>query len=240
MASSESLTFSSSSGHPSSRALATLSSHPLAPGTVVTRPLGFSRPLIQPTACICGSMISGKRAHLQMIAAFCVESGSAGRPSACQLAVRAASVSRFIGSKPSVSGIERAIMSGFHFSSTSMSRNSREKGAMYATKDDESSTSPTKRRIFSSSKDTSFFQRTPSDDRPLTRRLARLARFCVASALATSAFFSLVAFSSCDVRSAIFASSAATCARTPASFLLAAARSASAWLSFARLGATSR
>ncbi len=78
---------SSSSGTPTTSALVTLLSQPLAPGTVVTRPLGFSRPLIHATACICGLMMSGKRAHLQMIDAFCVESGSAGSASACQPAV---------------------------------------------------------------------------------------------------------------------------------------------------------
>jgi hypothetical protein len=82
--------------------------------------LGFSRPLIHATACICGSMMSGKRAHLWMLDAFCVESGSAGSPSACQPAVFDESVSRFIGStcsrfigsKPAVSGTPRASMSG--------------------------------------------------------------------------------------------------------------------------------
>jgi hypothetical protein len=74
--------------------------------------LGFSRPLIHATACICGSMMSVKRAHLRMIDAFCVECGSAGSPSACQPAVFDESVSRFIGSKPAVSGTPRASMSG--------------------------------------------------------------------------------------------------------------------------------
>mmetsp|Transcript_33640 Transcript_33640/g.92175 ORF Transcript_33640/g.92175 Transcript_33640/m.92175 type:complete len:241 (-) Transcript_33640:1875-2597(-) len=240
MASIESFMFSSSSGKPSSSPCTTLSSQPLAPGTVMISPLGFSRPIIHFTACICGSMMSGKRAHMQMIAAFCVESGSAGSPSAFHPAVFEASVSSAIGSKFSVIGMERVTASGRHFSLTSWSRNSRAKGAMYATNDDESSTSPTSSRIFSSRAPTSFVQRTPSLDRPLTRRLARLARFCVASALATSSFFSLVAVSSCSESCAILALIAATCARTLASFLLAAASSASAAASLARFGATSR
>mmetsp|Transcript_78518 Transcript_78518/g.156067 ORF Transcript_78518/g.156067 Transcript_78518/m.156067 type:complete len:224 (-) Transcript_78518:3413-4084(-) len=196
MASITSFMFSSSNGTPSSIARTTLSSQPLAPGTVVINPLAFSRPIIHLTACICGSMMSGNRAHLQMIEAFCVESGSAGRPSDRQPAVFDASVSRVIGSKPPVIGIPRATASGRHFSPMSSSRNSREKGAMYATKEEESITSPTSSRIFSSSEATSDSQRTPSLERPLTRRIAKLARFCVASALATSAFFSVVASSS--------------------------------------------
>jgi hypothetical protein len=185
-------------------------------------------------------MISGKRAHWQMIAAFCVESGSAGSPSARQPAVFEASVSSDMGSKPSVSGMARAMTSGVHFSLTRSSRKAREKGAMYATKEEESITSPTSSRILLSSDATSLVQRTPSSWRPLTRRVARLARFCVPSALATSSFFSVIAASSCELSSAIFASSAATCARTTVSFLLAAASSASAAASLARLGATSR
>ena len=37
--------------------------------------------MIHAVACSCGSMISGKREHLVMIAAFWLESGSAGSPS---------------------------------------------------------------------------------------------------------------------------------------------------------------
>ena len=47
-----------------------------------------------------------------------------------------------------------------------------------------------RRRICSLSLPTSSFQRLPSELRPLTRRSARFARFCVASALVTSAFIS--------------------------------------------------
>ena len=54
----------------------------------------------------------------------------------------------------------------------------------------EFSTSPTSKRICSLSLPTSSFQRLPSELRPLTRRSARFARFCVASALVTSAFIS--------------------------------------------------
>ena len=52
------------------------------PGTVAIRPLGSSRPRIHTTACSCGSMISGHRFALVRMAAFSVETRSAGRNSA--------------------------------------------------------------------------------------------------------------------------------------------------------------
>ena len=166
-------------------------------------------------------MISGKRAHLTMIAAFSVESGSAGSPSVRQPAVIEASVSRSIGLKPSVEGILRSTMSGIHLPAHRSLRKVALKGAMYAMKEEETITSPTSTRSLSSSCATFSVQRTPSSLRPLTSRVARLARICVFSALATSSFFSLVESSSCLASSALRSSSDCTCARTAASFLLA-------------------
>ena len=75
-------------------------------------------------------MMRGKRAALTMMAAFSVESGSAGRPSVRQPAVVEASVSRSIGLKPSVDGILRSTMSGIHLPDQRSARKLALKGAM--------------------------------------------------------------------------------------------------------------
>eukprot|EP00965_Chrysotila_dentata_P105368 3479958-Pleurochrysis_carterae.AAC.2 len=75
-------------------------------------------------------MMSGKREHLVMMAAFSEESGSAGRPCVRHSATTEGSVSSCIGWKSGVSGMERLITSGVQFSPIKRLRKSELKGAM--------------------------------------------------------------------------------------------------------------
>mmetsp|Transcript_24279 Transcript_24279/g.61130 ORF Transcript_24279/g.61130 Transcript_24279/m.61130 type:complete len:286 (+) Transcript_24279:3014-3871(+) len=188
--------------------------------------------------CSWGSMRSGQRLQLAMMAPFCTDTESVGRPCPFQTATSASSHSMARGTMPSVMGILRSVMSLIHWSNTSELRYLALKAPMYDTKAEATSTSPTYWASCTSKLLTASVQRTFSSARPLTRRLAISAFLCVLSAAAMASFFSCVAVSNCWLSSASLASRAATWARTPASLVLASSSlvlaSARSW----RLGST--
>lgn len=100
-------------------------------------------PPSQQRTCSCGSIMSGQRAALVMMAPFSIDSGSVGRPSLPQRARAASSASSASGETPLVMGMARASRSGRQACSTSWPRSGELKGPAYETNDAASSTSPT-------------------------------------------------------------------------------------------------
>mmetsp|Transcript_21858 Transcript_21858/g.35402 ORF Transcript_21858/g.35402 Transcript_21858/m.35402 type:complete len:207 (+) Transcript_21858:3953-4573(+) len=194
--------------------------------------------LIHRMPCSCGSIISAQRAAEVMMAPFWIDSGSVGRPSIPHCALRASVERTSRGTTPAVIGISRSIMSGNHFSCTRASRNLELNGPAYDTKEDDTRTSPTNFASAMAKDSMAAPHRLFSPDRPLTRRSASSAFFCVLAAVATALFLSSVAFIRFSSRFATRACSSATLERMPDSFLLALLSLVLASPSSARLGAT--
>mmetsp|Transcript_66859 Transcript_66859/g.164843 ORF Transcript_66859/g.164843 Transcript_66859/m.164843 type:complete len:286 (-) Transcript_66859:3010-3867(-) len=194
--------------------------------------------LIHLIPCSCGSMSSGQRLQLAMMAPFCTDTLSVGSPSSFHTATCASSHRMLSGLMPSVIGILRSVMSMIHWSNTSECLYLALKAPMYDTNADATNTSPTYCASCASKLFTDSVQRTFSSASPLTRRVARSALRCVFSAAATASFFSCVALSNCVLSSESFASSPATCARTDASCVLALSSLVLASASSCRFGST--
>lgn len=85
---------------------------------MILSPCGSSLFLTHWMPCSCGSIMSGQRAQLHMMAPFSTESESLGSPSLPHRAISVSSVSRLSGRRPSVRGICRSTTSGVQLEST--------------------------------------------------------------------------------------------------------------------------
>mmetsp|Transcript_13737 Transcript_13737/g.31798 ORF Transcript_13737/g.31798 Transcript_13737/m.31798 type:complete len:251 (+) Transcript_13737:2960-3712(+) len=230
--------FSSMMASPLVMASSTWSRYLLVVCCTVRRPWDSSRRVIHLMPCSCGSIMSGQRLQLQMMAPFCTDTESEGRPSLHHDAISASSVRTSRGSMPSVMGIWRSMMSGIHLSATMVVRKRALKAPMYDTNADAITTSPTRLRSWMANWSSELAQRTFSSARPFTRRSAKLARCSVRSICWMAAFLSAVACSNCPVSLARRASRSATLARTADSALFASSSLELASASFWRLGST--
>mmetsp|Transcript_6913 Transcript_6913/g.16624 ORF Transcript_6913/g.16624 Transcript_6913/m.16624 type:complete len:215 (-) Transcript_6913:4078-4722(-) len=174
------------------------------------RPLFSSRLRSHLIPCICGSMISGHRLHLEMMAPFSSDTGSSGRPWLIILALSAAVVSWESGEAPAVIGTLRFTRSSTHRVFQRAVRFGWSKAPTYDTKPAAIIQSPTRvpwsRRSLSMSRP----QRSFSLARPPTRRTARPSLALQRAASASTSAFSSVAATNLAWRAASFASTAAT------------------------------